>query len=73
VAGGSGNQVLFIGDLNKHEYGLSLQDGSQVFSASVTGNPEASAAVANGMLYFTSGSTLYAYAPPSARRDALRG
>jgi outer membrane protein assembly factor BamB len=63
VSGGPGDQALFVGDLNKHEYGLSLQNGSQLFNATATGKIIGSAAVADGMLYFASGGTLYAYAP----------
>jgi hypothetical protein len=63
VSGPSGDQVAFIGDVKGTEYGLKLQDGAQVFAA-VTGGPlQASAAVANGMLYFISGGKFYAYAP----------
>jgi outer membrane protein assembly factor BamB len=63
VSGPSGDQVLFVGDLNGTEYGLNLQTGTQVFGAATTGQFQASAAVAAGMLYFTSGGTFYAYAP----------
>jgi outer membrane protein assembly factor BamB len=31
VSGSPGNQALFIGDLNAHEYGFSLADGAQIF------------------------------------------
>lgn len=63
VSGTTGGQVLFIGDLNDHEYGLSLQNGALLFAALTKGQINASAAVANGMLYFPSDGTLYAYAP----------
>jgi outer membrane protein assembly factor BamB len=63
VSGPSADQVLFVGDLSDTEYGLNLQTGAQVFAAATSGGLEASAAVAGGRLYFTSGGTLYAYAP----------
>ena len=55
-------QVVFIGDNNGTEYGLSLQNGGQVFSGATSGTLTASAAVADGMLYFINEGTLYAYA-----------
>jgi outer membrane protein assembly factor BamB len=63
VSGGAGNQALFIGDLNDHEYGLSLSSGAQIFNATTKGRILASTAVATGTLYFASGGTLYAYSP----------
>jgi eukaryotic-like serine/threonine-protein kinase len=63
VSGGPGNQVLFIGDLNDHEYGFALAGGTRLFSAATTGKIQDSAAVANGTLYFAAGGTLYADAP----------
>ena len=63
VSGGAGNQVLFIGDVNDHEYGLSLSSGAEIFDATTKGRILASTAVATGTLYFASGGTLYAYAP----------
>lgn len=63
VSGGAGNQVLFIGDANDHEYGLSLSSGAEIFNAATKGKILASTAVAAGILYFASGGTLYAYAP----------
>lgn len=69
MSGGPGDQALFVGDLNKHEYGLSLDNGSQLFNAT-TGEIIGSAAVADGMFYFASGGTLYAYAPKAANETA---
>lgn len=63
ISGGPGNQVLFIGDTNDHEYGFTLASGSRVFSVATTGKIQDSAAVADGTLYFAAGGTLYAYAP----------
>jgi outer membrane protein assembly factor BamB len=56
--------VVFVGDLHGTEYGLDVQDGAQVFAAVTGGQLQASAVVADGMVYFTSGGTFYAYAPP---------
>ena len=63
VSGAQGNEVLFIGDLNDHEYGFALANGTRLFSAAASGKIQDSAAVANGTLYFAAGGTLYAYAP----------
>jgi outer membrane protein assembly factor BamB len=63
VSGPSGDQVALVGDTAGTEYGFNLQNGDQVFAAATSGNLEASAAVANGMLYFTNGGTFYAYGP----------
>jgi outer membrane protein assembly factor BamB len=63
VSGPSGDRVLFVGDENGTEYGLNLQTGHQVFSAVTTGKLQASAAVADGMLYFTNGGKFYADGP----------
>lgn len=63
ISGGPGNQVLFIGDTNDHEYGFTLASGSRVFSVATSGKIQDSAAVADGTLYFAAGGTLYAYAP----------
>lgn len=63
VSGPPGDQVLFVGDLRGNEYGLNLQTGAKVFTASTPIELQASAAVAVGMLYFTSDGTFYAYAP----------
>jgi outer membrane protein assembly factor BamB len=63
VSGGAGNQVLFIGDVNDHEYGLSLSSGAEIFNVATKGKILASTAVATGTLYFASGGILYAYAP----------
>jgi eukaryotic-like serine/threonine-protein kinase len=68
VSGGSGDQVLFAGDLNDHEYGFSLASGAKVFDFTTSGTVQASSAVAKGVLYFTSGGTLYAYSPGVAAR-----
>jgi outer membrane protein assembly factor BamB len=63
VSGPPGDQVAFIGDNDGTEYGLNVQNGAQVFTNATSGTLTASAAVANGMLYFTNGGTFYAYAP----------
>jgi len=63
VSGPSGDQVLFVGDVGGTEYGLNVHNGSQVFTAATGSQLQASAAVAVGTLYFTSGSTFYAYSP----------
>jgi outer membrane protein assembly factor BamB len=63
VSGGPGSQALFVGDLDGHEYGLSLANGNQLFAVTTTGKIQDSAAVANGTLYFAAAGTLYAYAP----------
>jgi outer membrane protein assembly factor BamB len=63
VSGGPGNQVLFVGDVNDHEYGLRLSSGTRIFNATTKGRILASTVVATGTLYFASGGTLYAYAP----------
>jgi outer membrane protein assembly factor BamB len=63
LSGPSGDQVVLVGDTAGTEYGLSLHDGTQVFAAPTSGNLDASAAVANGMLYFIGGGTFYAYGP----------
>jgi outer membrane protein assembly factor BamB len=63
VSGATGDQVVFAGDLNKREYGFKLATGAQVFSAATASAIQDSAAVADGMLYFAAGGTLYAYAP----------
>ncbi len=63
VSGGPGNQAVFAGDVNEHEYGFTLANGTPVFDATTTGAIQDSAAVADGTLYFASGGTLYAYAP----------
>lgn len=67
VAGPAGHQVLFVGDFNGDEFGLLPANGAQVFTASPGGKLQASSAVAAGTLYFDSGGTLYAYAPPTGR------
>jgi outer membrane protein assembly factor BamB len=67
LAGPPGQRVLFAGDLNGDEFGLLVSNGSQVFAASPGGKLQASSAVAAGTLYFDSGGTLYAYAPPTGR------
>ena len=56
--------MVFLGDGAGTEYGLRVQDGAQVFAAPTGGQLQASAVVADGMLYFTPGGTFYAYAPP---------
>jgi outer membrane protein assembly factor BamB len=63
ISGPSGDQVLFVGDENGTEYGLNLQTKAEVFQTVTTGKLQASAAVADGMLYFTNGGTFYADAP----------
>jgi outer membrane protein assembly factor BamB len=63
VSGPSGDQVVFVGDLNGTEHGLKLRNGGRVFVAATSGELQASAAVADGRLYFTSGGLFYAYAP----------
>jgi outer membrane protein assembly factor BamB len=63
VSGSAGDQVVFIGDLDDTEYGLNLQTGAKVFAVATSSQIRASAAVAGGMLYFTSPGTFYAYAP----------
>ena len=67
VAGPPNHRVLFAGDFNGDEFGLLVGNGSQVFAASPGGKLQASSAVAAGTLYFDSGGTLYAYAPPTGR------
>lgn len=64
VSGAPGDQAVFVGDLNDSEYGYRLADGTQVFVATTTAKIQDSAAIAAGTLYFASGGTLYAYAPP---------
>jgi outer membrane protein assembly factor BamB len=63
VSGGPGDQVLFVGNTNDHEYGFSLATGAPLFTAATTSKILDSAAVAHGTLYFASGGILYAYAP----------
>jgi hypothetical protein len=63
VSGAAGDQALFVGNTNGHEYGLSLADGSVLFNAATASAIQDSTAVANGTLYFAAGGTLYAYAP----------
>jgi outer membrane protein assembly factor BamB len=63
VSGPPGDQVALVGDNNGTEYGLNLQDEDEVFSAQTSGTLVASAAVADGTLYFINGGELYAYAP----------
>jgi outer membrane protein assembly factor BamB len=63
VSGAPGDQVLFVGDTNDHEYGFSLATGTQTFAAATASKVQDSAAIANGTLYFASGGTLYAYVP----------
>lgn len=63
VSGPPGDQVVFVGDVKGTEHGLKLQNGAQAFAAVTRGYLQASAAVANGMLYFINGGTVYAYAP----------
>jgi outer membrane protein assembly factor BamB len=70
VAGPPGHRVLFAGDFHGDEFGLLVNNGSQVFAASPGGKLQASSAVAAGMLYFDSGGTLYAYAPPTGRHGS---
>ena len=64
ISGPASDQVVFVGDLDGTEYGLRVQDGVQVFAAETSGQLQASAAVADGMLYFTPGGTFFAYALP---------
>lgn len=64
VSGGPGDQAVFAGDLDGHEYGLSLADGTQLFSVATKGKVIDSTAVADGTIYFAGGGKLYAYAPP---------
>lgn len=63
ISGPVGDQVVFVGDDAGTEYGLRVQDGTQVFAAVTSGQLQASAVVADGTLYFTSGGAFYAYAP----------
>ena len=63
IAGPPDDQVVFVGDVDGTEYGLLVQNGAQVFAATTSGQLQASAVVADGMLYFTPGRTIYAYAP----------
>lgn len=72
VAGPPGHQVLFAGDFSGTEFGLRVRNGAQVFAAPTGGRLQASSAVAAGTLYFASGGTLYAYAPPRHRRALAR-
>jgi outer membrane protein assembly factor BamB len=64
ISGPAGDQVVFVGDDAGTEYGLRVQDGAQVFAAAKSGQLQASAVVADGMLYFTAGGAFYAYGPP---------
>jgi outer membrane protein assembly factor BamB len=70
VAGPPGHRVLFAGDFHGDEFGLLVGNGSRVFAASPGGKLQASSAVAAGTLYFDSGGTLYAYAPPPGRHPS---
>jgi outer membrane protein assembly factor BamB len=63
VSGAAGDQALFVGDTNDTEYGYTLAHGTQVFSDTARGKIQDSSAVADGVLYFASGGTLYALAP----------
>jgi outer membrane protein assembly factor BamB len=67
VSGGRGDQAVFAGNLNGTEYGFSLATGALLFSFDTGNKIVASAAVANGILYFASrNGQLYAYSPPPA-------
>lgn len=63
ISGRPGEQVVFVGDTKGTEHGLNLKNGAPAFAAVTPGYLQASAAVANGMLYFINGGTVYAYAP----------
>jgi len=62
ISGASGDQVVFIGNLNGGEVGYKLSDGTQVFSTNVAHKIHASAAVSGSMLFFASdGGYVYAW------------
>jgi outer membrane protein assembly factor BamB len=62
VSGGSGDQLVLIGDLSGIEHGYRLSDGTALFQKSVGHKIHASTAVAAGMAYFASdGGYIYAF------------
>lgn len=73
ISGGPGDQVVFIGFIDygataeEEELGYRLSDGTQIFTANVGHEIWASAAIADGTLFFADkAGHVYAYAPSIA-------
>jgi outer membrane protein assembly factor BamB len=63
ISGAPGEQVLFIGDLSGGEHAFRLRDGAPVWSVHEAAPVISTVAVADNLIYFAAGPTLYAFAP----------